>query len=109
LKGGRPKLYHSFVKLLSLLALCSCLVVSGCAGPKLTEAELSDPGIKARVEERLKADRTLDLRYVTLAVHNAYVTISGTVPSWENKRDIERTARRVKGVDQVMCNLIITE
>lgn len=97
------------MKLLSLLALCAALAVTGCAGTKLSEAELSDPGIKARVEERLKADRTLDLRYLTLSVHDAVVTISGTVPSWENKRDIEMTARRVKGVDQVMCNLIITE
>jgi osmotically-inducible protein OsmY len=89
--------------------LCLALAATGCGGHRLTEAELSDPGIKARVEERLKADRTLDLRYVTIDVHDAVVTISGTVPSWENKRDVELTAARVRGVDQVLCNLIIAE
>lgn len=104
-------MYHLRVRvqLPALLALCASLVLHGCAGRRLSEAELSDPGIKARVEERLKADRSLDLRYVSFAVHDAVVTFSGTVPSWENKRDIERIARRIEGVDQVLCNLIITE
>ena len=85
------------------------LSLGACRSLQLSEAELSDPGIQARLDERLKADRSLDLRYVTTEVHDKVVTISGTVPSWENKRDIERTARRLEGVDQVLCNLVINE
>lgn len=85
------------------------LGLAGCASTRLSEAELSDPGIQARLDERLRANRSLDLRYVTLDVHDKVVTVSGSVPSWENSRDIERTARRLEGVDQVMNNLVIQE
>lgn len=87
----------------------SLALASGCVSTRLSEAELSDPGIQARLDERLKADRSLDLRYVTTEVHDRIVTISGAVPSWENKRDLERLARRLEGVDQVLCNVIIQE
>lgn len=88
---------------LALAGLC------GCFPHQLSEAELSDPGIQARLQERLKADRALDLRYVTVDVHDRVVTFSGTVPSWENSRDIERIGRRLQGVDQVLNNLVIDE
>jgi osmotically-inducible protein OsmY len=81
---------------------------AGCVAP-LTETERSDQGITARLQERMKAERGLDLRYVTLDVHDRVVTLSGTVPSWENSRDLERVARRTRGVDQVMNNLVILE
>ena len=90
-------------------AVLLCLGLAGCASARLSEAELSDPGIQARLDERLRADRTLDLRYVTTDVHDKVVTFSGSVPSWENSRTIERIARRLEGVDQVMNNLVIQE
>lgn len=85
------------------------LAVSGCFPHQLSEAELSDPGIKARLEDQLHADSHLDLRYVTLDVHQRIVTISGIVPSWDNRYEIERVAKRLEGVDQVLVNLVVQE
>lgn len=92
---------------LTLAALASAL--GGCLPRQLSEAELSDPGIKARLEDRLHADRKLDLRYVTLDVHERVVTISGIVPSWDERYEIERIAKGLDGVDQVLVNVVVQE
>ena len=96
------------VHVAALLAALA-LSVTGCFPSQLSDAELSDPGIKARLEERLHADRSLDLRYVQVDVHERVVTLSGLVPSWDQKRDIDRIARRLEGVEQVLVNLAIQE
>lgn len=93
--------------LLAVLGLAAAL--AGCFPHQLSEAELSDAGIQARLDERLKADRSLDMRFVTVDVHDRTVTFSGSVQSWENSRSIERIARRLDGVDQVMNNLVIQD
>jgi len=93
--------------LLAVLGVAAAL--AGCFPHQLSEAELSDPGIQARLEERLKAQRSIDLRFVTVDVHDRVVTFSGSVQSWENARHIERIARRLEGVDQVMNNLVIQD
>jgi osmotically-inducible protein OsmY len=101
-------LYHFGVRV-QLVALVAVLGLIGCFRSQLTEAELSDPGIKARLEERLRADRRLDLRYVTVDVHHSIVTVSGVVSSWDDRREIERIARRLDGPEQVLVNLAIQE
>ena len=96
-------------KIARLAMLLAAAALAACLPRPLTEAELSDPNIKARVEAQLRAEPSLDLRYVTIDVHMRVVTISGLVPSWENKVDIDDPARRVRGVDQVMSNLVVQE
>lgn len=83
--------------------------LAGCFYQQLSEAELSDPGIKARLEAQLQAEPGLDLRYVTVDVHARVATVSGLVRSWNEKRTVERIARRLQGVEQAVINLVIQE
>lgn len=104
------KWYHFAVKLLRyghgvVLAALFC----ACAAPQLSEADLSDPGIKARMEEVLRAHKDLNLRFVTVDVHQKLLTISGLVESWEQRRKIDRLARQLKGPEAVVINLAIQE
>jgi osmotically-inducible protein OsmY len=109
---AETKLYHfaTMTRLATLLALAAlALGAAGCFPHQLSEAELSDPGIKARLEDRLQAQPNLHLRYVTLDVHQRAVTISGIVPTYEERYEIERIAKRLPGVDQVLVNLVVQE
>jgi len=94
-------------KALLVLAVLST-VLAGCA-PPLSEAELSDTGILTRVERTLAAHRELDLHAVTIDVHMRTVTISGTVPTYSDKRTIEQLMNATPGVEQVVVNLVVPE
>lgn len=91
-----------------LLAAVSFLL-SGCFGNNLNEADLSDPGIKARIETEFQAQPDLDLRYVTLDVHDRVVTVSGLINSFADKQTVYRIVQRTKGVEQVIINLVTQE
>ncbi len=64
----------------------------------------SDRVIWAVVMERLNAERGLDLRNLEVVVHDAEVTLNGTVRHKADKRRIEDIAD-VKGVRNVQNNL----
>lgn len=105
-------MYHFAVKVqlaAAATAVALSLCAAGCAGPQLSEAELSDHGIKARVEERLRAEPNLDLRFLNVDAHLRVVTISGLVTSYDERRRIERAASRVPGVEQVLINLAVDD
>lgn len=94
------------------LALCAAVALSlgGCFGAlNLTEADLSDPGIKARLDSQLQAHKNLDLRHVAIDVHSRIVTMSGLVSSEQDKILITRIVNGLKGVDQAVINLIVQE
>lgn len=91
-----------------LTVACLAAALSACA-ENLTEADRSDPGIRARVEANLAAHREIDMRYVTLDVHSGIVTVSGMVHSWEEKRGIERIVNATGGYQQAIFNLAIQE
>lgn len=93
--------------LLALAALAAAL--GGCFPPALSEAEMSDAGIRARLEQSLRAHRKLDLHAVTIDVHMHTVTISGIVPSWEDKRLIERVIRETAGIEHAVVNVVVQE
>ena len=107
------KLYHFAVKVrlaaLAAMVVALALGSAACFPHQLSEAELSDPGIRSRLEDQLHAHRELELRYVTLDVHERVVTISGIVPSFNDRLEIERIAKRLEGVDQVVVNLVTQE
>ena len=92
---------------LALLALF-CAGASGCFR-NLNEADLSDSGIKARIEQSLASQQDLDLRYVTIDVHSGVVTISGLVNTPGERQLIGRLVRHIRGVDQLMLNLVVQE
>jgi osmotically-inducible protein OsmY len=103
--GESAKLYHFAVNVHLAAALAVALALAGCAGPQLTEAELSDPGIKARVEERLRAEPNLNIRFISVDAHERVVTISGLVDSLSDRWRVERLVRAVPGIEQVFVNL----
>lgn len=90
---------------LALLAALFC----ACAAPQLSEADLSDPGIKARMEALLRAHQDLNLRFITVDVHQKMLTISGLADSWEQKVKIERLARNLRGPETVVVNLALQD
>jgi osmotically-inducible protein OsmY len=93
-----------------LLAFLAALILgsSACRSFKNDE-DLSDQATKARIEALLRGRRDLDLKYVTVDVNAGAATLSGLVPNGEQVRIIRRLAAGVRGVDQVLNNLIIQE
>jgi osmotically-inducible protein OsmY len=85
-----------------------CVGSSACRTVSQDE-DLSDQATKARVEALLRGRRDLDLKYVTVDVNAGAATLSGIVPNGEQLRIIRRLAAGVRGVDQVLNNLIIQE
>jgi osmotically-inducible protein OsmY len=84
------------------------LALSACRGT--TQAiDLSDPGIKARIETQLRGRKDLDIRYVTVDVTDGTATISGMVPTREQIREIDHLVKRTKGVEAALINLVINE
>jgi len=93
-------------RLLAAAVLAS--VLSGCLR-NMDPVDMTNAGIKARIESELRGQTNLDLRYVTLDVDNGVVTVSGMVNSFREKDLLYRIARRVRGVDQVIDNIIVQE
>lgn len=93
-----------------MLALVAALTLSSFACRSLAqEDDLSDQATKARLEAVLRGRRDLDLKYVTVDVNAGAATISGLVPNGEQLRTIRRLTSQVRGVEQVLNNLIIQE
>ena len=107
--GQATKCYHFRVRrLLPALAACLILISSACKTLK-SEDDLSDQATKARIEALLRGRQDVDLKYVTVDVNAGAATISGIVPNGEQLRIIRRLTAGVRGVDQVLNNLIIQE
>ncbi len=95
-----------YFRALSILVL-SCL--SACMGAiqPLSDADLSDPGIKARIEAKFAEHEQLDLRYVTIDVHARIVTISGMIENHADARLIRTLVTETRGVEQTVNNLVV--
>ena len=93
--------------LLALTALSAAL--GACFPPALSEAEMSDSGIRSRLEAGLHAHRDLDISKVSIDVHLRVVTISGLVPSYNDRRIIESVVRATAGIEQSVVNLVVPE
>ncbi len=93
-----------------LLVLVAALAFGSSACRSLGNTDdLSDQATKARIEALLRGRRDLDLKYVTVDVNAGAATLSGIVPNVDQLRIIRRLAAGVRGVDQVLNNLIIQE
>lgn len=90
----------------TIAALFLCL--AACSAP-LNPVDTSDPGILARVKAELKADPDIDVRYVDVNVNAGVVTISGMVESVEQRTMIRRKLGRLRGVKQLIVNVLIQE
>ena len=90
------------------LLLPSVLAPAGCVY-RLAELDMSDAGIKARVQAELKSHPDVDVRYMEVNVHVRVVYLSGVVTNPQQKRRIAQIARRVPGVRHVIVNLLVQE
>ncbi len=107
--GQGTKCYHFPVRPL-LLVLAAALTIGSTACRTVNQEEdLSDAATKARIEVLLRGRRDLDLKYVTVDVNAGAATVSGIVPNGDQLRVVRRLVAGVRGVDQVLNNLIIQE
>lgn len=88
--------------------LLAALLLAGCLGGA-RQVELSDAAIKARIETELQAQSDLNLQYVTIDVNDGVVTVSGLVGTFAEKQVIGRVIRRIRGVDQLLLNVVTQE
>jgi BON domain len=65
----------------------------------------SDERIRDDVYDRLLAQDWIDAADVQVAVTDAEITLSGTVPSRQEKRDVEELAEQVLGVREIYNQL----
>lgn len=93
------------------LILAAFLALSGSTGclQNLAELDMSDPGIRARVQTELKTHPELETSLLQITVHVRTVYLSGLVTSYPMRRQIGDTVRRVAGVQQVVNNLVVQE
>lgn len=89
-------------------ALVTLLLLSACRG-EVQPVDVSDAGIKARIEAQLRGRKDLDVRYVTVDVVDGAVTVSGMVPTRTQLREIDHLVKRTKGVEAALINLVLDE
>ncbi|MBI4423027.1 MAG: BON domain-containing protein [Elusimicrobia bacterium] len=80
-------------------------LLAGCVSGR--QQDMTDPAVKARLLHQLKGRPHLDLTRLDIDVHVGVVTVAGLVKSQEQKEEIRRVARRVRGVDQVNVNVVV--
>lgn len=107
--GHGAKCYHFAVRRFLPALLAALAVGSSSCRHIMTGEDMSDPAIKARIEAVLRGRNDLDLRYVTVDVTMGVATLSGIVPSGEQLRAVRKLASGIRGVDQVLNNLVIQE
>ncbi|MBI5240473.1 MAG: BON domain-containing protein [Elusimicrobia bacterium] len=91
-----------------LIALALAAGLAGCMR-SVEPVDVSDPAIKARIETVLRSQPNLDLSHLSIDVDSGVVTLSGVLSSRQEQDLVTRIARRTKGVDQVLVNIIIPE
>lgn len=73
------------MKTRTVLFLCLMATWASTAGFVGNPAQLSDPQIESAVKERLTGDGRLDAKNIQVTVDQGIVTLSGTVPTLEDK------------------------
>jgi osmotically-inducible protein OsmY len=70
--------------------------------PKRSPSQnMSDSDVERWVTDELRWDPTLDSNAIAVSANDGEVTLRGTVGSFREKRDAEKTAQRVYGVRRV--------
>jgi osmotically-inducible protein OsmY len=96
------------MKALLLAAALTAAGLSACMR-SVDPIDTSDPAIKARIETALRSQPDLDLRALSIDVGSGVVTLSGVLNSRREQDFVTRIARRTKGVDEVLVNIIVPE
>lgn len=98
------------MKALARALLLASLAAAGAACASTEQAvDNSDAGIKARIEVAIRGRKDLDASHVSVDVEGGVVTLSGIVPSPEQRIVIDRLVKRMSGVDTLLDNLLVQE
>ncbi|MBI3550828.1 MAG: BON domain-containing protein [Elusimicrobia bacterium] len=83
--------------------------VGGCSFLNSQPVDTSDPAVTARVRNAIKQHPELEIQYFDLDTHEGVVTISGIVTTEESRYNIVQITRRLRGVRQVVANLVVRQ
>lgn len=92
---------------LAVCLLVAAPVISGCATERTVGQTVSDSAITARVKSELLADPDVSGLNVNVTTYRGQVQLSGYVTSAEQRREAERIARSIEGVESVSNDLIV--
>ncbi|HAM36249.1 MAG TPA: hypothetical protein DEB40_09600 [Elusimicrobia bacterium] len=95
-----------FARSAAILSICAAFF--GCTR-NVANLDMSDAGIKTRIETEFQSQTNVELQALTINVDNGFVILSGMVKSTQEKDLLERIARRTRGVEQVMVNVVVQE
>ncbi len=92
-----------------VLALVFLFVAASCRTPagRTTGEVVSDSSITTEVKTKLLADRTLSGLAISVETFEGNVTLTGAVPSNDQKKKAEEIAKNSKGVKKVNNLLMI--
>jgi osmotically-inducible protein OsmY len=96
-------------RLLAAAVLCVALSPFKACTHRLSELDMSDPGIRARIQAEFKSHPELSLRFLQIDVHMRVAYLAGIVESDEMKRKIGQVVGSVAGVRVVINNLLVQD
>src|SRR5687768_8904346 len=99
-------MFIGVICLVILFGLGACQSRTVTTGQTVPET-MMDSTITATVQSKLTADRVSNFSRVDVDTERGVVSLSGVVPSVEQKTHAETLARQVNGVTQVQNNLQI--
>jgi osmotically-inducible protein OsmY len=82
--------------------------VKGVSNLIMMRPKVSPTAVKAKIEDALKRNATLDSRRINVTSSDSKVTLTGTVRAWIEREEAEKAALAAQGVKQVE-NLIRVE
>jgi len=83
------------------------LGVKGVFDEIVLKPTVSASGVKAKIEEALKRNAQIDANSISVQASGSTVTLSGTVQSWSEREEAQRTAFWAPGVTKVNNNIRI--
>jgi osmotically-inducible protein OsmY len=89
-------------------AVRNLLGVKGISSNILIKSSVSANGVKADITEALKRRAIVDSQKITVDVHGADVTLSGTVDNWAERELARHSAWNTAGVKNVLNNIVVS-
>src|SRR6266702_575280 len=92
------------MKRLHVLGLAVAILV---AAPAFAATQSGDAQVQASIQNKIYHTRSFNRGQIQVTYEHGVATLTGSVDSLGTKLDAERAARKVKGVEQVVNNLVV--